>query len=341
MAILLSRDDFREGVFSRDNHKCVICGEPAVDAHHIIERRLWPDGGYYLDNGASVCAEHHLQCEMTLISVEDIREACGIIKPVLPPHLYEDQIYDKWGNIVMPNGRRLKGELFFDESVQKILDVGNVLSLFTHYVKYPRTYHLTWSPGLHDDDRMMPNLDAMIGKEVVIMEKLDGENTTLYSDHIHARSIDSDNHESRNWAKNFWSSIAYDIPRGWRICAENMFAEHSISYTDLESYLYGFSVWNEKNECLSWDESLEWFDLLGMSVCPVVYRGNFDRDAIDEATKHITSNPEKYEGYVIRIANQFPMSKFRFVVGKYVRDGHINTVKHWMHGKKMVVNKLK
>ncbi len=341
MAILLSRDDFREGVLARDGHKCVICGEPAVDAHHIIERRLFPDGGYYLENGASVCARHHWQCEMTTISVERVREACGILKPVLPPHLYDDQIYDKWGNIVMPNGRRLKGELFFDESVQKVLDEGGALPLFTHYVKNPRTFHLPWSPGLHDDDRMMPNTDAFIAKEVVVMEKLDGENTTMYNDHIHARSIDSDNHESRSWAKNFWSRFAYDIPEGWHVCAENMYAQHSIQYTDLESYLYGFSVWNEKNECLSWDESLEWFELLGLTVCPVVYRGNYDRRAIDEATKHITSDPNKYEGYVIRIANRFPMSKFCFVVGKYVREDHIKTVKHWMHGQPVVKNKLK
>jgi len=30
------RDIFRESVFERDNHKCVVCGEPALDAHHII-----------------------------------------------------------------------------------------------------------------------------------------------------------------------------------------------------------------------------------------------------------------------------------------------------------------
>ncbi|MDM8549714.1 hypothetical protein QUF72_06550 [Desulfobacterales bacterium HSG2] len=35
-----SRDIFRESIFKRDNHKCVVCGEPAQDAHHIIERRI-------------------------------------------------------------------------------------------------------------------------------------------------------------------------------------------------------------------------------------------------------------------------------------------------------------
>lgn len=56
---LLDRDSFRNGVLLRDGHKCVACGASGVrlDAHHIIERRLWDDGGYYLDNGATLCDE--------------------------------------------------------------------------------------------------------------------------------------------------------------------------------------------------------------------------------------------------------------------------------------------
>src|SRR5690606_22004173 len=153
--MLLSRDGFRESVFGRDKQKCIFCERPPADAHHIIERRLWPDGGYYLENGASVCNEHHILCEQTRISVEEVREACGIRRIVVPPHLYADQSYDKWGNPVLPNGQRLKGELFFDESVQKILAQGQVLDLFTSWVKYPRTHHLPWSDGVNDDDRII------------------------------------------------------------------------------------------------------------------------------------------------------------------------------------------
>ncbi len=46
---LMSRDEFRNTVFKRDGYKCVICGAPAKDAHHLVERRLWGNcGGYYL-----------------------------------------------------------------------------------------------------------------------------------------------------------------------------------------------------------------------------------------------------------------------------------------------------
>ena len=72
--MLLTRDKFREGVFERDNHKCVICQAPAQDAHHIIERRLFPDGGYYLDNGSSLCGDCHYKAEQTVITPQEIRE---------------------------------------------------------------------------------------------------------------------------------------------------------------------------------------------------------------------------------------------------------------------------
>lgn len=38
---LLTRTDFRESVFKRDNYSCVVCKAKGVklDAHHIIERR--------------------------------------------------------------------------------------------------------------------------------------------------------------------------------------------------------------------------------------------------------------------------------------------------------------
>lgn len=345
MNTLLTRDAFREGVFARDNHRCVVCGQPAVDAHHILERRLFPDGGYYLNNGASVCAEHHMACEMTLISVEQIREHAKITKPVIPPHLYDDTVYDKWGNVVMDNGRRLRGELFSDESVQKILAQGGVLELFDQHVKYPRTFHLPWSPGMHDDDRMMPDVNVFEGKRVVVMEKLDGENTSMYNDHIHARSVSSGGHPSRNWIRAFHSRIQADIPPLWRINVENMYAEHSIHYKDLDTYAYGFAIWDEKNCILTWKDTLDWFNLLGIIPCPVIYWDVYDRAKIEAAYDAYREARLKQggdiEGYVIRIDEPFPFSQFKHNVGKYVRKGHVQTTKHWMYGQPVIPNQLK
>lgn len=334
---LLTRDEFRNSVFERDKHKCVFCEEPAVDAHHILERRLWPDGGYYLSNGASVCAKHHILCETTEISVDDVRRAVGITKPIIPPHLYDDQEYDKWGNIIMANGTRLKGELFEDESVQKILNKGNKLDLFSSLVKYPRTYHLPWSPGLHDDDRMMESLSAFENTEVIVTEKMDGENTSMYRNGFHARSVDGRHHPSRDWVKQFWGNIASDIPEGWRICGENLYAEHSISYKNLPTYFMGFSIWNERNVCLSWDETLDYFSLLGITPVPVIYRGPFDLNRIRSLAEARTDWNDT-EGYVVRVSGEIAFSEFKTKVGKFVRKDHVRTTRHWMFGQQIIKN---
>jgi hypothetical protein len=121
MERLLTRETFKVAVFGRDGGKCVFCGKPAVDAHHILDRKLFPDGGYYLSNGASVCDDDHMRCETTEFSVELVREKCGIADPVLPPGFDPTTTYDKWGNVLRQDGRRIKGPLFMDTAVQKLL----------------------------------------------------------------------------------------------------------------------------------------------------------------------------------------------------------------------------
>lgn len=341
-AKLLSRETFKNLVFERDKGKCVFCSKNAVDAHHIIERRLWTASheseGYFIDNGISVCEDHHIKCEMTEISVEDARRAAGILKPIIPEHLYDDQIYDKWGNILLPNGTRLKGELFFDSSVQKILEKGGVLDSFSKYVKYPRTYHLSWSESVNKDDRILKNTSVFHGKRVVVSEKMDGENTTCYNDYFHARSIDSMNHPSRNWAKNFWNTFRFDLPEEWRLCAENVYAQHSIKYENLPTYFFGFSIWNEQNKCLSWDDTIDWFALLGVTLVKVLFDGIYDEATIKKLWN--PKNAGNTEGYVLRLADEFSYGDFRKSVAKFVRKDHVQTVKHWMSGQPIIPNGL-
>ena len=322
----MDRAAFREAVFSRDGGRCVFCAAPAVDAHHLLERRLWSDGGYIPDNGISVCGVCHVLCEQTLYSVEEGRAAADITTVVVPEHLYADQAYDKWGNLVLPDGLRSPGELFDDESVQKILREGGVVGRFVPYVKYPRTYHLPWSHAYRDDRSMA--LDdvarAFEGKDVVVTEKMDGENTTLYSDKIHSRAIDGAHHPSQGWVKNFWSTIAHDIPHGWRVCGENLYARHSISYDDLPSYFLGFSIWDWLT-CLSWDETVEWFDLLGVTPVPVLYEGIWDEALI----RGLTEESDRVEGYVVRLRSSFSYRDFRTSVAKFVRNDHLRTPERW------------
>lgn len=335
---LLSREDFKKFVFERDNNKCVVCGEPAADPHHVIERRLFPDGGYYLDNGASVCNECHYKAETTEISVETLRDKAGITTPVIPPHFDADTVYDKWGGVILPNGMRLRGELFHEEGVQKVLKAGSVLDLYLRYYKYPRTPHLPFSASVTSDDKVIADWSHLNGKRVIVTIKMDGENSSLYSDYLHARSIDGRSHPSRDWLKKFWSGFAHDIPDEWRVCGENMFAQHSIRYEDLESYFYGFSVWNEQNVCLGWEETLLWFELLGITPVKVLYDGPFDLKVIEKLAKDIDTNV--CEGFVGRLAEPIRYSDFQRSFFKWVRPAHVRTESHWMHAE-VVPNGLK
>lgn len=202
--------------------------------------------------------------------------------------------------------------------------------------KYPRTPHLPWSLGASSDDIYLPIHALFENKEVVVTEKMDGENTTMYTDHIHARSVDSRHHLSRDWVKRFHARIAYHIPKGWRICGENVYAQHSICYEELESYFFMFSIWNEQNQCLSWQETIEWADLLGCHTPKVMYQGIWDEPKI----KALTFDQNKCEGYVVRISDSFAYSDFSQNVAKWVRKGHVQTDQHWMH-KTVIPNKLK
>lgn len=336
----LSRDSFRELALIRDLNKCIFCDETEnLSVHHIVERRLFETcQGYHLDNAATVCEAHHLLCEQTNISCEEVREKANILKTVITGDMYPDHIYDKWGNVVLLNGSRLIGPLFYDESVQKILLSGSVLNQFTPYYKYPRTVHHPYSDSITEDDRTLKDTTHFEDKEIVITIKADGENFTGYNDYCHARSIDSLNHESRNWAKQFHFSIAHDIPEGFRYCAENLYAKHSIHYTNLKSYIYGFQMWN-KDICLSWDETLEWFELLGIEPVEEVYRGFYS----DKIVKDLFDNLDKTkeEGLVIRLASEFKYKDFKKSVAKLVRKDHIaDGSNHWRF-KRITPNELK
>jgi hypothetical protein len=341
---LLSRNDFRERVLGRRGGRCCVpeCTAEAADAHHIIERRLWiqPEelGGYFLENGAAVCGPHHLEAERTTLSADALREYCGIERAVLPGEFYldGDMSYTKWGDIILPDGDRLPGPLFWDESVQKVLSQDySILPLYRERVKYPRTLHLPWSQGKTSDDRVHGSLDHWIGEEIVVTEKMDGENTTVYGDgYSHARSVDSGGHRSRDRIRADVQRWAHELPLGWRVCGENLTAVHSIQYSELPDRFLLFSIW-EGNRCLSWDETTEWAELLELPTPRVIWRGVFESTAqleaeLTRAWKEI-GGEGKSEGYVARLSSGFELRGFHRAVGKFVRANHVSTAQHWMH----------
>ncbi|MBY9078162.1 RNA ligase family protein [Paenibacillus sp. HN-1] len=197
-------------------------------------------------------------------------------------------------------------------------------------MKYPKTMHLPWSRSYTDDDKILRDTDHFIGQEVVITEKMDGENTTMYADFIHARSLDSKDHASRHYVKTLHGGIRYLIPEGYRLCGENMYAKHSLFYSSLPSYFMLFSVWDERNICLSWDDTAAWAHKLEIPHVPVLYRGIWSEEAAKQCyTKQSRCGGEQ-EGYVVRLAGDFPYEDFKRSVAKFVRKNHVQTDEHWL-----------
>lgn len=194
--------------------------------------------------------------------------------------------------------------------------------------KYPRTPHLPWSPGATPDDIHARDLSRFEGAEIVVTEKLDGENTTMYPDGLHARSLDSAHHPSRAWVKGLHGRIAHLIPAGWRLCGENCYAVHSLTYEGLPSYFFLFSVWDERNRCLSWAETEEWAALLELELPPILYRGPFSERRLRAITAGLDLG--RQEGIVVRLAAGFDHAQFGDSVAKWVRAGHVTTDEFWM-----------
>lgn len=205
-----------------------------------------------------------------------------------------------------------------------------------------------WSQSNSSDDVWWKDDSPFKGKEVVITEKMDGECTTVYPDgHVHARSVDTDRHPSRTWVKQLAARFAYEIPQGWRVCGENVYAYHSIFYTELPSYLLVYGMYDENNMCIAWNDVEEFCQILGLSTVPVLYKGVWDAKIVRDLwtgkgtypTFETTALQPKFpddftpceaEGYVVRLADAFHYDQFRQCCAKFVRADHVKTDQHWM-----------
>lgn len=209
---------------------------------------------------------------------------------------------------------------------------------YLNAIKYPKTMHFDFSGSLQNDDRLLESLDGFIGKQVIVTEKMDGENATIYNDYYHPRSVIDDGHESRNWLKGFIPTFQYMIPEHLRVCGESVYAEHSIRYEELDTFFYVFSIWNnDPNMCLHWDQTEKLCELWGLKTVPVLYRGKFDYDKIKSIYKNLDF--EKQEGIVCRIIDTFAYDDFQKYTAKAVRPKHVATDEHWK--KTWKPNKLK
>ena len=186
--------------------------------------------------------------------------------------------------------------------------------------KYPKTAHVPWSHKVTSDDVLHTSMSRFEGREVVVTEKLDGESTTLYPDfYYHARSINSSEHPSHGKVKALLGEFFFEIPKGWRVCGENCVALHTMKYEELTAPFYCYSIWNENNYCLSWQETETWCLKFGIKTVPVLYQGEFDLEKIKKCYTGKSVFGGEQEGYVVRNYNGFYYDDFQNNLAKYVR----------------------
>lgn len=193
--------------------------------------------------------------------------------------------------------------------------------------QYPATPHLPWSETIGVNGVVAGDPSCLIGKEVVVTEKMDGENTTMYSDKLHGKFIDSPYHPSRTWAHGLHSTLRFKINDSQRICGENVFWVKSIIYTALPSYFLVLTIW-ENDICFSWDDTVGICNKLDMDTPPVLYRGEYNEELI--SSLYNESQRDIMEGYVVRATESFSTDNFDKNVFQFKREAGDGSDLDWI-----------
>lgn len=200
--------------------------------------------------------------------------------------------------------------------------------------KYNRTMHLPWSPGTTSDDRIAPSVENLLEKEIVMTEKLDGENSGWTHEGVYARSHAT--FTTSPWSvmvRQMHGMLKRDIEPGTFLFGENMEGIHSIEYTNLTSPYYLFGI-RTSEKWLSWEEVENHAFLMDIPTVPVLFKGICKTaEELKRVTEELVLQPSalggKREGLVVRVANEFDDSEFSNSVMKWVRKGHVQTDEHW------------
>lgn len=351
------RKQFRDTVYSETSHTCIVpwCEADADDAHHVIERALWEDGGYIPANGAAVCNHHHQAAEANAIPPQAFWLWKGISEPRLPTTV-DSVAVDKWGTeFDTPPWKEHRDRIKYPSS-------RHLLPLYWHDPETcadSRTEH---------DDTGLETLEAFVGQPLVVTHKIDGSNCMLVSDvdsPVRARNGKTPLETmERLYGDNglYWQQRVHEkLPDRLQVFGEWTQYKHSIHYgcdcddpcddigpqlgeltdvTDDRAYFQVFGVYDTTFDLwLSWPETQSVAAELGFPTVPVLYC----EDAADTPTFETVHDARQTlityardvianggEGIVVRSKYPFHYDQFSHALGKYVRENHVtDDSDHW------------
>jgi hypothetical protein len=203
-------------------------------------------------------------------------------------------------------------------------------------LKYKRTFHLPWSPGATNDDKIAKDISSLINIPIIITEKMDGSNASLETDGCFARTHSGvPTHASFDGLKALHANIKYQIPEGFQLFGEWCFAKHSIEYNELPGYFLLFNVRSlHTSMWASWEGVEMWATELGLPTVPVLFKGQVSSEKelqtlIEDLMTQTSACGGIREGVVARLEDGFSDNNFSKCVMKCVRANHVQTSDHW------------
>lgn len=215
--------------------------------------------------------------------------------------------------------------------------------------KYNRTFHLPWSKGCTNDDKMAASVEKLIGVPIVITEKMDGSNTSIEAAGCFSRShAGAPTHASFDGLKMLHAEVGYQIPPDMQFFGEWCFALHSIAYSELPGYFLLFGIRELDSEdafWYAWEEVEEYSEYFELPTVPVLFKGTVSSEKeLQQLVESFMTQPSACggirEGVVARVQREFKDSEFAECVMKCVRANHVQTSEHWKD-QVIVRNKLK
>lgn len=187
------------------------------------------------------------------------------------------------------------------------------------FVKYDKTYRIKVPQFDIKGKFFLPGSDTqkLLNGQVVIQEKMDGANVGIIGakkqplgfrlqkrGSLIGEGQGTSEHEQFNYFIN-WAHQNYqalkEIPDGWVVYAELMFAQHNIFYDKLPSHVLVFDVW-DGNEFLEPTGVVGFCERRGLHHVPMLYFGPAPKrtdlvNLIPETSKYGTG---RSEGIVVK-----------------------------------------
>lgn len=177
-------------------------------------------------------------------------------------------------------------------------------------IKYPRTPHLQGSrlqPG--DEDLSQRPFSDIVGKNIVLEEKIDGANSAISFTEKGELRLQSRGH----FLTGGYRERHYDLLKQWAVVQQNklyevlggryimygewMYAKHSIYYDMLPHYFMEFDVLDrETNRFLDTPSRHELLKNLPVSHVPVLASGKFNN--LDEVLKYLGDSKYISENHI-------------------------------------------